>query len=139
MHHCNMLGLLSKAVYMQLHSHNCACSKTVARAATDYSPQPTQQQQKDRVEHYSTQGSRAITQPSISRAQSSLTALIGREGVCSGWYGRSILHNLFHDDNSAHKLGSYQHHRLQAAGLDTTAYSSSLHSLKHHASPVFAF
>ena len=124
---------------MQLHSHNCACSKTVARAATDYSPQPTQQQQKDRVEHYSTQGSRAITQPSISRAQSSLTALIGREGVCSGWYGRSMLHNLFHDDNSAHKLGSYQHHRLQAAGLDTTAYSSSLHSLKHHASPVFAF
>ena len=41
--------------------------------------------------HYSTQGSRAITQPSTSCAQSSLTSLIGREGELSGWYGRSML------------------------------------------------
>ena len=33
--------------------------------------------------HYSTQGSRAITQLSISRAQSSMTFVIGREGVLS--------------------------------------------------------
>ena len=54
------------------------------------------------LKFYSTQGSRAITQPSTSWAQSSLTSLIGREGVCSGLYGRSML---------SHVLCSYRNHQ----------------------------
>ena len=45
--------------------------------------------------HYSTQGSRAITQRVLIEPNPSLTSLIGREGVCSGWYGRSMPNQLF--------------------------------------------
>ena len=60
---------------------------------------------------------------------------IRTEGVCSGWYGRSMLHKPFHSQDHctwAGILPAYQQCR-QAAYVHNTAYSTFLHSLKQHA------
>ena len=40
---------------------------------------------------YSTKYSQAVTHPSTNLAQCCLTSVIGRELVCSTWYGRRHL------------------------------------------------
>ena len=43
---------------------------------------------------YSTKYSQAVTHPSTNLAQCCLTAVIGRELVCSTWYGRRHLNKV---------------------------------------------
>ena len=45
-----------------------------------------------------------------------MTSLIGREGVCSGWYGHSMFHCLFHSyKRTSGDLGCYLQGAVQAA------------------------
>ena len=41
---------------------------------------------------YNTGDSQAVSDPSTNPAQRCLTCQIGRDGVCSTWYGRKLLH-----------------------------------------------
>ena len=75
----------------------------VDRRATPCSLLPYKRQQKSRragaevsksspggekAKAYSTRYSQAVTHPSTDRARRCLTSQIGRDGVCSTWYGR---------------------------------------------------
>ena len=50
---------------------------------------------------YDTWDSQAVSDPSTNQAQRCLTCQIGRDGVCSAWYGRKRQSGLCHGTKSA--------------------------------------